>query len=111
MKFLTDDDDLDPITTAVNLVDVFLVIIAALIISIAQNPLNPFSSENVTVIKNEGEPNMEIIIKEGNEIKQFKSNGDIGSGNGQKAGTAYQMKDGSMVYVPQDKKEKGKTSE
>ena len=107
MKFLTDDDDLDPITTAVNLVDVFLVIIAALIISIAQNPLNPFSSESVTVIKNEGEPNMEIIVKEGNEIKQFKSNGDIGSGNGQKAGTAYQMKDGSMVYVPQDKDAKG----
>jgi len=110
MKFITDDDDLDPITTAVNLVDVFLVIIAALIISIAQNPLNPFSSENVTVIKNEGEPNMEIIVKEGNEIKQFKSNGDIGSGNGQKAGTAYQMKDGSMVYVPSDKNKEG-TSE
>jgi hypothetical protein len=111
MKFLTDDDDLDPITTAVNLVDVFLVIIAALIISIALNPLNPFSSENVTVIKNEGEPNMEIIVKEGNEIKQFKSNGDIGSGNGQKAGTAYQMKDGSMVYVPQEKNEKGSGNE
>ena len=86
-------------------------IIAALIISIAQNPLNPFSSENVTVIKNEGEPNMEIIVKEGNEIKQFKSNGEIGSGNGQKAGTAYQMKDGSMVYVPQDKQEKGNNNE
>ncbi|MGR6871535.1 DUF2149 domain-containing protein [Pseudomonas sp. HK3] len=111
MKFLTDDDDLDPITTAVNLVDVFLVIIAALIISIAQNPLNPFSSENVTVIKNEGEPNMEIIVKEGNEIKQFKSNGDIGSGNGQKAGTAYQMKDGSMVYVPQNKDGKGSNND
>ena len=103
MKFLTDEDDLDPITTAVNLVDVFLVIIAALIISIAQNPLNPFSSENVTIIKNEGEPNMEIIVKEGNEIKQFQ--GDVGSGNGQKAGTAYKMKDGSMVYVPADEKQ------
>ena len=105
MKFLTDEDDLDPITTAVNLVDVFLVIIAALIISIAQNPLNPFSSENVTVIKNEGEPNMEIIVKEGNEIKQFQSQGDVGLGNGQKAGTAYKMKDGSMVYVPADEKQ------
>jgi len=59
------------------------------------------------VIKNEGEPNMEIIVKEGNEIKKFKSNGEIGSGNGEKAGTAYQMKDGSMVYVPQNKDEKG----
>jgi len=44
---------------------------------------------------------MEIIVKEGNEIKQFKSQGEMGSGNGAKAGTAYKMKDGSMVYVPQ----------
>lgn len=102
MRFLREEEDLDPITTAVNLVDVFLVVIAALIISIAQNPLNPFSAENVTVIKNEGEPNMEIIVKEGNEIKQFKSQGETGSGDGQKAGTAYKMKDGSMVYVPAD---------
>jgi hypothetical protein len=102
VRFINDDDDLNPITTAVNLVDVFLVVIAALIISIAQNPLNPFSSENVTVIKNEGQPNMEIIVKQGSEIKQFKSQGATGSGNGAKAGTAYKMKDGSMVYVPQD---------
>lgn len=100
MRFLSEEEDLDPITTAVNLVDVFLVVIAALILSIAQNPLNPFTSESVTVIKNEGEPNMEIIVKENGEIKQFKSQGDTGSGNGQKAGTAYKMKDGSMVYVP-----------
>ena len=102
MRFLDDDDDLNPITSAVNLVDVFLVIIAALVISIAQNPLNPYTSENVTVIKNEGQPNMEIIVKEGNEIKQYQSQGETGSGNGQKAGTAYKMKDGSMVYVPAD---------
>jgi len=106
MRFLSEEEELDPITTAVNLVDVFLVVIAALIISIAQNPLNPFSAENVTVIKNEGEPNMEIIVKEGNEIKQYKSQGETGSGDGQKAGTAYKMKDGSMVYVPADEQNK-----
>lgn len=104
MRFLDDEDDLNPITSAVNLVDVFLVIIAALMISIAQNPLNPFSTEDVTVIKNEGQPNMEIIVKQGNEVKQFKSQGASGSGNGHKAGTAYKMKDGSMIYVPQDDK-------
>ena len=106
MRFLQDEEEFDPITSAVNLVDVFLVVIAALIISIAQNPLNPFTTENVTVIKNEGQPNMEIIVKEGNEVKQFKSQGQTGSGNGQKAGTAYTMKDGSMVYVPADDKKK-----
>ena len=106
MRFLSEEEELDPITTAVNLVDVFLVVIAALIIAIAQNPLNPFSAENVTVIKNEGEPNLEISVKEGNEIKQFKSQGETGSGDGQKAGTAYKMKDGSMVYVPADEQTK-----
>lgn len=104
MRFLDDDDDLNPITSAVNLVDVFLVVIAALMISIVQNPLNPFTTEDVTVIKNEGQPNMEIIVKQGNEVKQFKSQGSSGSGNGHKAGTAYKMKDGSMIYVPQDDK-------
>lgn len=102
MKFLNEDEELNPIISAVNLVDVFLVIIAALLIAIAQNPLNTFSAENVTVIKNAGKPNMEVIVKEGKEITQYKSNGEIGSGEGTKAGVAYKMADGSMVYVPDD---------
>lgn len=102
MKFLDEDEELNPIVSAVNLVDVFLVIIAALLIAIAQNPLNTFTADNVTVIKNAGKPNMEVIVKEGKEIKQYKSNGEIGSGEGTKAGVAYKMADGSMVYVPDD---------
>ena len=54
MKVLEEDDSLNPMLSAVNLIDVFLVIIAALLITIAQNPLNPYSSDNVTVIKNPG---------------------------------------------------------
>lgn len=104
MKFLDDDEELNPIISAVNLVDVFLVIIAALLIALAQNPLNTFNAENVTVIKNAGQPDMEIIVKEGKEIKQYKANGDIGSGEGTKAGVAYKMADGSMVYVPDKSK-------
>lgn len=100
MKFLNEDEELNPIISAVNLVDVFLVIIAALLIAIAQNPMNTFSADNVTVVKNAGKPSMEVIVKEGKEIKQYKSNGDIGSGEGVKAGVAYKMADGSMVYVP-----------
>lgn len=104
MKFLQDDESLNPILSAVNLIDVFLVIIAALLISIAQNPLNPFNSEDVTVVKNAGKKNMEVIIKKGKKLTKYKSNGNIGEGKGVKAGVAYQMKDGSMIYVPEDKK-------
>jgi hypothetical protein len=101
MKLLSDDDAMNPITSVVNLVDLFLVVIAALMISIALNPLNPFSSNNVTVVKNPGEKNMEIITKKGKELKTYKSNGSIGEGDGVKAGITYKLKDGSMVYVPE----------
>ncbi|BAJ02637.1 DUF2149 domain-containing protein [Shewanella violacea] len=101
MRFLDEDEELNPILSSVNLIDVFLVLIAALLIAIAQNPLNTFSAENVTVVKNAGKPNMEIIVKEGKEIKHYKSSGNIGSGQGARAGIAYKMADGSMIYVPE----------
>lgn len=102
MRFLDEDEELNPIVSAVNLVDVFLVIIAALLIALAQNPLNVFNNDDVTVVKNAGKPNMEVIVKKGKEIKQYKSTGDIGSGEGMRAGVAYKMADGSFVYVPED---------
>ena len=51
------------------------------------------------MIKNEGKENMEIIVKKGNTIESFKSDGKTGAGTGKKAGTAYEMADGSMIYV------------
>jgi len=112
MRFLDEDEELNPIISAVNLVDVFLVIIAALLIALAQNPLNTFSADDVTVIKNAGKPNMEVIVKKGKEIKEYKSNGEIGSGQGNRAGVAYKMADGSFVYVPEDDgKKQTKSSE
>jgi hypothetical protein len=101
MKFLSDDESLNPILSTVNLIDVFLVIIAALLISIAQNPLNPFSEDDVTVVKNAGKKNMEVIVKKGKEMSVYKSNGEIGQGDGVKAGITYKLKDGNMVYVPE----------
>lgn len=101
MKLLSEDDDLNPASSMINLVDVFLVLIAALLISIAQNPLNPFTADNVTVIKNAGQDDMEMIVKKGETIEHFESTGDIGGGQGTKAGVAYKMADGTMVYVPE----------
>ena len=100
-NLLDDSDEDDPILSVVNLIDVFLVIIAALLLAIAQSPANPFSAEQVTVIKNPGKENMEIMIKDGQKIEHYKASGEIGEGQGAKAGVAYKMKDGSMVYVPE----------
>jgi hypothetical protein len=63
--------------------------------------MNPFLDETVTVIKNAGQPDMELIIKDGETIETYKSSGEIGNGEGVKAGIAYKMPDGSIVYVPE----------
>lgn len=105
MKFLHEPESDDPILSVVNLIDVFLVIIAALLITVAQNPLlDPFTKRDVTVITDLGQPSMEMIVKKGEKIEKYKASGAIGHGEGEKAGVAYRMKDGSMVYVPEGKK-------
>jgi hypothetical protein len=100
-NILDDDDGDDPTLSVVNIVDVFLVVIAVLLIAVIENPLNPFATRDVIVIKNPGKPDMSMVIKEGNELKEYKSSGEIGEGQGNKAGTAYRLNNGTMVYVPE----------
>jgi hypothetical protein len=101
LNILEDDDGDDPILSVVNIVDVFLVIIAVLLIAVIENPLNPFTTQDAIVIRNPGESDMEMIIKKGDELTKYKSSGEIGEGEGTKAGSAYRLKDGSMIYVPE----------
>jgi hypothetical protein len=101
LRLMDDLEADDPILSVVNLIDVFLVIIAALLLAVANNPMNPFSAENVMVIKNPGAPNMEMIIKNGETIEHYQASGEIGAGEGMRAGVAYRMKDGSFIYVPE----------
>jgi hypothetical protein len=97
-----DAEDDDPVLSTINLIDVFMVVIGMLMIAVINNPMNPFAQDKVTVIRNEGRPDMEILTKEGRKVTRFKASGASGEGDGEKAGTAYRMKDGTMVYVPAD---------
>ncbi len=108
IDILGDSDEDDPILSVVNIIDVFLVVIAVLLVAVTENPLNPFAAQDVVVIRNAGKPDMEILVKVGNELRQYRSSGQIGEGQGMKAGVAYRMKDGSMVYVPETGAEPGK---
>jgi len=101
LKILQEDEELNPMLSVINLIDVFLVLIATLLIIIVKNPLNPFSQDDVTVVKNPGKANMEMVIKKGEKIERYKASDAIGQGEGSKAGVAYRMKDGSFVYVPE----------
>lgn len=101
IEILSDDDGDDPILSVVNIVDVFLVVIAVLLIAVLENPLNPFATQDVIVLRNPGEADMSMLVREGKELKEYRSSGQIGEGEGAKAGTAYRLRDGSMVYVPE----------
>jgi hypothetical protein len=102
MRFLDEDEANDPMLSVVNLIDLFLVIIGMLMVVIANNPLSPFSQNNVVVVENPGEADMRITIKEGQELTRYESSGEVGQGQGARAGVTYRLDDGRMIYVPED---------
>ncbi len=99
---ILDEEDTDPMISTINLVDVFLVAIAIMMILIMKHPLLEFASSDFSLIRDEGKPTMEIVVKKGETLSRFQATGTSSEGNGMKAGTAYRMHDGSMVYVPTD---------
>lgn len=101
MRFLDDDEANDPMLSVVNLIDLFLVIIGVLMVVIAENPLSPFSQDKVVVVENPGESDMRITIKEGQVLTRYESSGEVGQGQGARAGVTYRLDDGRMIYVPE----------
>ena len=97
---ILDEEDSDPMLSSINLVDVFLVAIAMLVIALMNHPLAGALSGDVTVIRDAGKPTMEIIVRDGQQLTHFRATGTSTEGDGTEAGTAYRMSDGSMVYVP-----------
>jgi hypothetical protein len=94
----------DPISGVANLFDASVVFIVSMMISLfmAYNMLdlvNPKSE--VTITKKNAAGEMEIITKVGKEIKVKKVTDKRLSGEGTRLGTAYQLKDGRVVYVPE----------
>ncbi len=103
MRFLHEPESDDPILSLVNLIDLFVVVVAILMIIIVKNPLNPFSSKDVVVVENPGQVDMRITIKDGKDITRYETSGEIGQGQGVRAGVTYRLSDGRMVYVPEDR--------
>ncbi len=102
-KFLQ-DDDFDPISTVANLFDVAMVFAVALMVALVTRfqMTEMFSKDDFTMVKNPGKENMEIITKKGEKIESYKaSNENQSQGNkGKRVGTAYQMEDGEIIYIP-----------
>ncbi|MFN3416892.1 MAG: DUF2149 domain-containing protein [Caldimonas sp.] len=89
-----DEDDDDPMLSAINLVDVFLVLVVALMIAVSV--ARPIGAEAV-----DAQGGVEIVVREGDREVRLRGSGTTGEGEGVRAGVAYRMRDGSIVYVPE----------
>ena len=67
------------------------------------NMTEMFSKEDFTMVKNPGKENMEIITKEGQEIKRYtpSEEQETSGKRGKKVGVAYQLESGEIIYVPE----------
>ncbi|ODS64192.1 MAG: hypothetical protein ABS37_10605 [Acidovorax sp. SCN 65-108] len=92
LNVLAEDDD-DPMLSAVNLVDVFLVLVVALLTAVAVQTQTS-ANESVTIIRNAG------VREQGKEVR-FKGAGSAAQGQGVRAGVAYKLEDGNIVYIPE----------
>ena len=98
--------DGDPLSVVVNLFDVAMVFAVSLMVAMVMhmNMTEVFGKEDYTIVKNPGKDNMEIITKEGKEINTYKALGESADGNGRQGkrlGTAYQLENGQIIYVPE----------
>jgi len=104
------DDDEDPLNGVANLFDAAMVFAVALLVAIlmAHNMselLDPDAT--ATIVKNPGDPNMQIIIKNPDKVEVMNVTDMLAGGEGEKMGTAYRLVTGEMVYVPEDVDEMG----
>lgn len=102
-----DDDDTDPLIGIVNLFDTAMVFAVALMVSIVSfmKMGDLWTQKDVTIVKNPGKDNMEIIKKEGMKITKYNAAHEQSQGGkGRKIGIAYELEDGSVIYVPEEAK-------
>ncbi len=97
--------DDDPMTGVANLFDIGLVFIVGLLMTLfSAYRLQDLFDQNsaMTIMKQQADGTMEIIIKEGSRIKATRITREAASGRGNRLGVAYGLEDGGMVYVPDE---------
>jgi len=95
----------DPLSGVANLFDASIVFAVGLMVALIQafsltQMMDP-NSQFTIVKKNAQTGEMEIVEKDKTKIKVKKLTPDKKSGAGTRLGVAYQLPDGSVVYVPE----------
>ncbi|CCK81594.1 MULTISPECIES: DUF2149 domain-containing protein [Desulfobacula] len=93
----------EPMNGVANLFDVALVFIVALLLSLMSTfqVLDFFNPESDITIMKKVRDQWHIITKKGQEVKVKKvTDRKVGGDEGFELGTAYQLKDGRVIYIP-----------
>lgn len=98
-----DEEDEDPLSGVANLFDVAMVFALGLMVMLLLYLSMPevLTQSDMTIIKNPGQQNMEVIVKQGERIEKLDMKNEtvqmeiIGE-----VGTIYRTEGGGMIYVP-----------
>ena len=96
--------DIDPLAGVANLFDASIVLIVSMMVALfmSYNMLELLDAKSqVTVTKKNERGEIEVMTKQGKEIKVQKVTDQKLTGEGTRLGTAYQLSDGRVVYVPE----------
>lgn len=103
-RLLHSGEDDNPLELLANLFDAAMVFAVALMVAIVSHfsMSEIFSSEDCTIVKNPGTPQMEIVTKKGGEVTKLSaSDADKdNSSRGERVGTAYRLESGQIIYIP-----------
>jgi hypothetical protein len=105
-RIILDEEEEDPLGGVANLFDAAMVFAVALLVALVLSYNVPElldADASTTIVKNPGKPNMQVIIKEGQEIKVLNMTEQIAGGQGVKMGTAYRLETGEVIYIPENK--------
>lgn len=104
-RLLDEQEGDDPLSSVANLFDVAMVfavaLMMALTIRLQSLPAALMPDAEVTAIKEPGSPVMEILHRKGVELERYRISEQTFGGDGEKLGTAYRLKTGEVVYVPE----------
>ncbi|MGP8329070.1 MAG: DUF2149 domain-containing protein [Methanosarcinaceae archaeon] len=99
----TYEDD-DPLSGVANLFDVAMIFaIGLLVVAMTHFGMTEMiTQENMTIVKNPGQDNMEVIIKEGDKIEKLDMTKEVITTTGTEFGTIYETDSGGWVLVKEE---------
>ena len=97
----TSDEDEDPLSGVANLFDVAMIFAVGLLVMMMMYVNLPelLTSQDVTIVKNPGQDDMQIIIKNETEIEVLNMTDETVTTMGKLVASLYETEGGATVYV------------